>query len=161
MTYIFILCNEADMSFPSHDAHGIWTFVRAVLSGRSKGAPGVLGQNSFIFMQFSSRSLRSNRFAHYPRVGALWEILDKSERAELGVEMLTDCDCSCYCLNQASLTMRTRGRAGKFPVGGKPIGLKQLLMWRWWLNSPWAPGHICRVSVLLVVVVVLLFLVLV
>ena len=26
-----------------------------------------------------------------------------------------DCDCSCYCLNQASLTMRTRGRAGKFP----------------------------------------------
>ena len=37
----------------------------------------------------------------------------------------------CYCLNQASLTMRTRGRAGKFPVGGKPIGLKQLLMWRW------------------------------
>ena len=30
-----------------------------------------------------------------------------------------DCDCSCYCLNQASLTMRTRGRAGKFPVGGE------------------------------------------
>ena len=23
----------------------------------------------------------------------------------------------CYCLNQASLTIRTRGRAGKFPVG--------------------------------------------
>ena len=40
-----------------------------------------------------------------------------------------DCDCSCYCLNQASLTMRTRGRAGKFPVGRKPIGLKQLLIW--------------------------------
>ena len=29
-----------------------------------------------------------------------------------------DCDCSCYCLNQASLTIRTKGRAGKFPVGG-------------------------------------------
>ena len=28
-------------------------------------------------------------------------------------------DCSCYCLNQASLTIRTRGRAGKFPVGGE------------------------------------------
>ena len=25
----------------------------------------------------------------------------------------------CYCLNQASLTMRTKGRAGKLPVGGK------------------------------------------
>ena len=24
----------------------------------------------------------------------------------------------CYCLKQASLTIRTRGRAGKFPVGG-------------------------------------------
>ena len=31
----------------------------------------------------------------------------------------------------------------------------------WWLNSPWAPGHICGVSVKLVFVVVLLFLVLV
>ena len=29
------------------------------------------------------------------------------------------------------------------------------------INSPWAPGHICGVSVMLVVVVVLLFLVLV
>ena len=67
-----------------------------------------------------------------------------------------DCDCSCNCSNQASLTIRTRGRAGKFPVGGRPIGLKQLLTW-WWLNSPWAPGHICGVSVMLVVVVVLLF----
>ena len=28
------------------------------------------------------------------------------------------CDCSWYCSNQASLTIRTRGRAGKFPVGG-------------------------------------------
>ena len=25
----------------------------------------------------------------------------------------------CYCLNQASLTIRTKGRAGKLPVGGK------------------------------------------
>ena len=37
--------------------------------------------------------------------------------------------------------------------------LKQLLLW--WLNSPWAPGHICGVSTKLVVVVVLLFSVLV
>ena len=33
--------------------------------------------------------------------------------------------------------------------------LRQLLLW--WLNSPWAPGHICGVSAMLVVVVVLLF----
>ena len=32
-----------------------------------QGCSPPLGQNSFIFMQFSSRSLRSNRFAHYPR----------------------------------------------------------------------------------------------
>ena len=32
--------------------------------------------------------------------------------------------------------------------------LRQLLLW---LNSPWAPGHICGVSTKLVVVVVLLF----
>ena len=38
--------------------------------------------------------------------------------------------------------------------GGRPIVLRQLLLW--WLNSPWAPGHICGVSVMLVVVVVLL-----
>ena len=31
----------------------------------------------------------------------------------------------------------------------------------WWLNSPWAPGHMCGVLVMLMVVVVLLFLVLV
>ena len=43
--------------------------------------------------------------------------------------------------------------------GGRPIVLRQLLLW--WLNSPWAPGHICGVSVMLVVVVVLLFSVLV
>ena len=39
---------------------------------------------------------------------------------------------------------------------GRPIVLRQLLWW--WLNSPWAPGHICGVSAMLVVVVVLLFL---
>ena len=38
---------------------------------------------------------------------------------------------------------------------GRLIILRQLLLW--WLNSPWAPGHICGVSVMLVVVVVLLF----
>ena len=27
----------------------------------------------------------------------------------------------------------------------------------WWLNSPWAPGHFCGVSIVLMVVVVLLF----
>ena len=35
----------------------------------------------------------------------------------------------------------------------------QLLLW--WLNSPWAPGHFCGVSIVIVVVVVLLFSVLV
>ena len=39
------------------------------------------------------------------------------------------------------------------------VDLRQL-MW-WWSNSPWAPGHICGVSVMLMVVVVLLFSVLV
>ena len=51
------------------------------------------------------------------------------------------------------------GRSGKFPGGGRPIVLRQLLLW--WLNSPWAPGHIGGVSVMLMVVVVLLFSVLV
>ena len=32
--------------------------------------------------------------------------------------ILTAPDRCCYCLNQASLTIRTKGRAGKFPVGG-------------------------------------------
>ena len=40
--------------------------------------------------------------------------------------------------------------------GGRLIVCRQLLLWRW-LNSPWAPGHICGVSVMLMVVVVLLF----
>ena len=31
--------------------------------------------------------------------------------------------------NQAFYTIRAGGRAGKFPVGGRPIGLKRLLMW--------------------------------
>ena len=43
---------------------------------------------------------------------------------------------------------------------GRLIVRRQLLLW-WWLNSPWAPGHICGVSVMLMFVVVLLFLVLV
>ena len=38
---------------------------------------------------------------------------------------------------------------------GRLIILRQLLLW--WLNSPWAPGYICGVSVMLVVVVVPLF----
>ena len=42
----------------------------------------------------------------------------------------------------------------------RSIDLRQFVWW-WWLNSPWAPGHICGVSVKLVFVVVLLFLVLV
>ena len=41
------------------------------------------------------------------------------------------------------------------PGGGKQIVHRQLLLW--WLNSPWASGHICGVSAMLVVVVVLLF----
>ena len=45
------------------------------------------------------------------------------------------------------------------PGGGKQIVHRQLLLW--WLNSPWAPDHICGVSAMLVVVVILLFLVLV
>ena len=46
---------------------------------------------------------------------------------------------------------------GRFPRV-RSIDLRRFV---WWLNSPWAPGHICGVSVMLVVVVVLLFLVLV
>ena len=38
---------------------------------------------------------------------------------------------------------------------GRSAVLRQLLMW--WLNSPWAPGHFCGVSIVIVVVVVLLF----
>ena len=43
---------------------------------------------------------------------------------------------------------------------GRLLVRRQLLLW-WCLNSPWAPGHICGVSIMLMVVVVLLFLVLV
>ena len=43
---------------------------------------------------------------------------------------------------------------------GRLIVRRQLLLW-WWLNSPWAPGHVCGVSEMLMVVVVLLFSVLV
>ena len=35
------------------------------------------------------------------------------------------------------------------PSGGRLIILRQLLLW--WFNSPWAPGHKCGVSVMLVV----------
>ena len=28
-----------------------------------------------------------------------------------------DCDCSCYCSNQASLRIRTRGKAGSSELG--------------------------------------------
>ena len=45
-----------------------------------------------------------------------------------GLKKMTAPD-RCYCLNQASLTIRTWGRAGKLPVGERPIGLKQLLGW--------------------------------
>ena len=65
---------------------------------------------------------------------------------------------SDYCSDQAFWNVLMVG-LGKGSQWGRPIGLKQLLMW--WLNSPWAPGHICGVSVMLVFVVVLLFLVLV
>ena len=38
---------------------------------------------------------------------------------------------------------------------GRTAVLRQLLIW--WLNSPWAPGHFCGVSIVIMVVVVLLF----
>ena len=38
---------------------------------------------------------------------------------------------------------------------GRSAVLRQLLMW--WLNSPWAPGNFCGVSIVIVVVVVFLF----
>ena len=64
-----------------------------------------------------------------------------------------------YCLFEPGLLNNTRqGWSWGSSQWGRPVGLKQLLMW--WLNSPWAPGHICGVSVMLMVVVVLLFLVL-
>ena len=72
-----------------------------------------------------------------------------------------------YCLmSVAAATAQTRpsngvpvAGLGGYQVGERPIVLRQLLLW--WLNSPWAPGHICGVSAMLVVVVVLLFSVLV
>ena len=68
-----------------------------------------------------------------------------------------------FCL--AAATAQTRPskvylwQVWEFPSGGEPIVLRQLLLW--WLNSPWTPGHIGGVLVMLVVVVVLLFSVLV
>ena len=66
------------------------------------------------------------------------------------------CD-SRYCLNQAFLCTLSIGLGSSQWV--RSTDLRRLLVW--WLNSPWAPGHICGVSVMLVVVVVLLFSVLV
>ena len=65
----------------------------------------------------------------------------------------------CYCLFKPGFFSTQQGQGWGVPGGGRPIGLKQLLMWC--LNSPWASGHIRGVSVMLIVVVVLLFLVLV
>ena len=63
-----------------------------------------------------------------------------------------------YCPDQA-LSIRTRGGTGEFPVG--EISIPRAADSYGGLNSPWAPGHICGVSTMLVVVVVLLFSVLV
>ena len=65
-----------------------------------------------------------------------------------------------WYLNQAFLIMiHTRGRPGK--VLASEISRSQTVYMVVVVNSPWAPGHIYGVSVLLVVVVVLLSLVLV
>ena len=63
-----------------------------------------------------------------------------------------------YCSDQAFL-IRTRGRTGEFPVG--EISGPQTADSYGELHSPWAPGHVCGVSAVLLVVVVLLFSVLV
>ena len=61
-------------------------------------------------------------------------------------------------LLEPGLLIHTRGRTGEFPVGeiNRPQTATDVVA-----NSPWAPGHICGVSLILVVVVVLLFSVLV
>ena len=50
----------------------------------------------------------------------------------------------------------TNGRTGRFPVGEicSPQTATGMMVR---LNSPWAPGHFCGVSIVIVVVVVLLF----
>ena len=58
-------------------------------------------------------------------------------------------------LLEPGLLKCTNDRTGEFPVRGGSAVPRQLLMW--WLNSPWAPGHFCGVSIVIVVVVVLLF----
>ena len=63
-----------------------------------------------------------------------------------------------WYLNQAFLIIRAMGSSGGRSRWVRSVDLRQLM---WWLNSPWAPGHICRVSVMIMFVVVLLFLVLV
>ena len=68
---------------------------------------------------------------------------------------------SPLCVNVAAATAQTR--PSQYALGVelgssqwvRSADLIQLLLW--WLNSPWAPGHICGVSTMLVVVVVLLF----
>ena len=59
-------------------------------------------------------------FSHFPHIGfgRITHNASLPDRWLQQVIFTFDCDCSCYCLNQASLTIRTRGRAGKFPVGG-------------------------------------------
>ena len=64
-----------------------------------------------------------------------------------------------WYLNQAFLTIRTRGRPGKVPVG--EISRSPTVYMVVVVIQSLAPGHICGVSVMLVVVVVLLSLVLV
>ena len=60
---------------------------------------------------------------------------------------------SGYCLNQAFEYALGIGLGSSQWV--RSADLRQLLLW--WLNSPWAPGHFCGVSIAIVVVVVLLF----
>ena len=63
-----------------------------------------------------------------------------------------------YCPDQA-FSIRTGGRTGEFPVG--EISGPQTADSYGGYTVPWAPGHVCGVSTMLVVVVVLLFSVLV
>ena len=60
-----------------------------------------------------------------------------------------------YCPDQAFSIRTALGVELGSSRWVRSADLRQLLLW--WLNSPWAPGHICGVSTMLVVVVVLLF----
>ena len=59
-------------------------------------------------------------------------------------------------LLELGLLKCTNSRTGSFPVGeiGSPQTATDMMVR---LNSPWAPGHFCGVSIVIVVVVVLLF----